>query len=177
VDRARHADPGGELNVRRAAVVLAVAVVALVLAEVLTSGSSAPARRSAPPLPAQVLVAPRATLAALKGRPAVVNFWASWCGPCRREAPEISRLAGSLGGRARLVGVDYSDAASGARAFILAHHWTFPILRDASGRAGERYGLGGLPTTFVLDRNGAIVKRLVGPQTAAAVLAALHGVT
>ena len=159
---------------RRAAVVLAVAVVALVAAEVLTSGSSAPSRRAAPALPAEVLVAPRATLAALKGRPAIVNFWASWCGPCRKEAPQISRLAASLHGRARLVGVDYSDAASGARAFIRAHHWTFPNLRDGSGRAGERYGLGGLPTTFVLDRNGAIVKRFVGPQTAATLLAAVR---
>ena len=160
---------------RRVAVVLVVAVVALVAAEVLTSGSSAPARRAAPALPAEVLVAPRATLAALKGRPAIVNFWASWCEPCRKEAPEISRLAASLHGRARLVGVDYSDAASGARAFIRAHHWTFPVVRDASGRAGERYGLGGLPTTFVLDRDGAIVRRFVGPQTAATLLAALHG--
>ena len=160
---------------RRAAVVLVVAVAAGVAAAVVTSGSSAPARRAAPALPDEVLVAPRATLAALKGRPAIVNFWASWCGPCRKEAPEISRLAASLHGRARLVGVDYSDAASGARAFIRAHHWTFPVVRDASGRAGERYGLGGLPTTFVLDRDGAIVKRFVGPQTAATLLAALHG--
>ena len=162
---------------RQAAVVLVVAVVGLVVAEILTSGSSAPSRRAAPPLPAQVLVAPRATLAALKGRPAIVNFWASWCEPCRKEAPQISRLAGSLHGRAQLVGVDYSDAASGARSFIRAHHWTFPNLRDGSGRAGERYGLGGLPTTFVLDRDGAIVRRFVGPQTAATLLAAVARLT
>lgn len=159
---------------RRAAVLLVAAAVALVAAEALTSGSSAPARRPAPPLPAQVLVAPRATLAELRGRPAVLNFWASWCGPCRKEAPQVSRLASALHGRAQLVGVDYSDAASEARAFIRRNHWTFPIVRDGSGRAGERYGLGGLPTTFVLDRDGAIVKRLVGPQTAAAVLAAVN---
>jgi thiol-disulfide isomerase/thioredoxin len=162
---------------RRAGILLAVAVVVLVAAEVLTSRSSAPPRRAAPPLPAQVLVAPRATLAALRGRPAIVNFWASWCGPCRKEAPQIARLAGALHGRAQLVGVDYSDAASGARSFIRAHHWTFPNLRDGSGRTGERYGLSGLPTTFVLDRDGAIVKRFVGPQTAATLLAALQALT
>ncbi len=158
---------------RRGAIVVALLAVALVAAELLSGGGGTPARRAAPALPAEVLVGPPATLASLKGRPAVVNFWASWCGPCRQEAPELARLSRRLGGRARLVGVDYSDAASGARAFIRRYHWTFPNVRDASGATGDAYGLDGLPTTFVLDRDGAIVKRLVGPQTEASVLAAL----
>lgn len=162
---------------RRGAIVAVLLVGALIAAELLTGGSKTPPRRAAPPLPSEVLVGPRATLASLRGRPAVLNFWASWCGPCRKEAPEISRLSHSLGGRARLVGVDYSDAVSGARAFIRRHHWTFPVVRDASGSTGEAYGLGGLPTTFVLDSDGRIVKRLVGPQTEAAVLDAVRQAT
>ena len=162
---------------RRGAIVALLLVGGLIAAELLTGGAKTPPRRAAPALPSEVLVGPQTTLASLKGRPAVVNFWASWCGPCRKEAPEITRLSHSLGHRARLVGVDYSDAASGARAFIRSHGWTFPNVRDASGSAGEAYGLGGLPTTFVLDSRGRIVKRLVGPQTEAKVLAAVRSAT
>ncbi|MGZ4268386.1 MAG: TlpA family protein disulfide reductase [Solirubrobacteraceae bacterium] len=156
--------------------VLAGLVVVFVAAELLGGGTKTDVRRPAPPLPKQVLVAPGATLASLRGKPAVVNFWASWCGPCRKEAPEITSLSHRLGNRARLVGVDYSDAASGARAFIKRNHWTFPIVRDVSGDAGASYGIAGLPTTFVLDSKGRIVKRLVGPQTADKVLAEVRAV-
>jgi cytochrome c biogenesis protein CcmG, thiol:disulfide interchange protein DsbE len=139
---------------------------ALVVAEVVTGGSDS-ARRAAPTLPRQVLVPPRATLASLRGRPAVINFWASWCGPCRKEAPELARLQSALGPRARLVGVNWNDGASGARAFIRKYGWRFPNVRDADGLVGNRYGLSGLPTTFVLDSRGRIVTALRGPQTLA----------
>jgi peroxiredoxin len=118
-------------------------------------------------------VPPRESLATLAGRPAIVTFWASWCGPCGREAAQLARLAGALHGRARLVGVSWNDSPSAARAFVRRHGWTFPNLRDGDGTAGDRYGLGGLPTTFVLDSHGRIARRLVGPQTASGLLAAV----
>jgi thiol-disulfide isomerase/thioredoxin len=162
--------------VRLPLAILGVVVVALIAAEVITGGSN-PSRRAAPALPTQVLVAPRPTLASLKGKPAIVHFWASWCGPCRKEAPELARYDAQLHGRAQLVGVDYSDAASGARAFVKRNGWTFPNVRDGSGDAGDAYGLAGLPTTFVLDSDGTIAKRLVGPQTAASLQRALAAVS
>jgi cytochrome c biogenesis protein CcmG/thiol:disulfide interchange protein DsbE len=152
-------------------VVLAIA--ALVAAELLSGGSTDDAR-PAPALPAAVLVPPRATLASLRGRPAAINFWASWCGPCRYEAPQLERLARSLRGRAQLVGVDWSDGAGGARSFVRQNGWTFPVLRDATGTVGERYGLVGLPTTFILDPRGLVVATLRGPQTAASLRRALR---
>ncbi|HYY23510.1 MAG TPA: TlpA disulfide reductase family protein [Thermoleophilaceae bacterium] len=155
---------------------VAAAVSALVVAELVTGTSGSDRPRTAPALPSAVLVPPRATLDSLRGRPAVVNFWASWCGPCRKEAPELTKLQRSLGGKARLVGVDWNDGLSGARAFIARHGWRFPILRDASGALGDRWGITGLPTTFVLDRSGGIARTLRGPQTVASVERAVRSV-
>jgi peroxiredoxin len=90
--------------------------------------------------------------------------------PCIREAPEIARLARTLGPGAALIGVDWNDTTRGARAFVRRHGWRFPVLVDDKGKAGERYRLVGLPTTFVIDRRGRVVARRVGPQTAAGML-------
>ncbi|MHB8234887.1 MAG: TlpA family protein disulfide reductase [Solirubrobacteraceae bacterium] len=113
---------------------------------------------------------PRVEIASLRGRPAIIHFWASWCGPCVKEAPQLARLAGELHGRATLVGVDWSDNQADAARFVRQHHWTFPVLIDSSGEVGNAYGLTGLPTTLLLDREGRITRRLVGPQTAAGLL-------
>jgi cytochrome c biogenesis protein CcmG/thiol:disulfide interchange protein DsbE len=153
--------------VRRAIVpVLAVlAVVGLIVFEVLSASSTSKAAKPAPPLPSLVLQPPKVTLAGLRGKPALVNFWASWCDPCKKEAPELERLYRSLHGTARLVGVDYTDQADAARSFIRHYGWTFPVLSDPDGVYGARYSFSGLPTTVVLDSRGRIVQTLRGPQT------------
>jgi cytochrome c biogenesis protein CcmG/thiol:disulfide interchange protein DsbE len=159
---------------RRYLLVAALVIGALVALELATSGGGRHGGRSAPALPAEVLTPPRLTIASLRGRPALVNFWASWCGPCDREAPELRRFSRQLHGRGTLVGVDWNDALGGARKFIRKNGWTFPNLRDSDGVAGNRYGLSGLPNTFVLDSDGRIVKVLRGPQTAAGLERALR---
>lgn len=116
-------------------------------------------------LPRQALSGQPVTLAAVRGRPALVVFWASWCTPCQLEAPALERFAQSLHGRATLIGVDWSDNLSGARSFIRQYHWTFPNLRDAEGLVGDDYGLSGLPTTFVIDATGHLRQTLRGAQT------------
>jgi cytochrome c biogenesis protein CcmG/thiol:disulfide interchange protein DsbE len=145
--------------------VVILVVGGLVAGELLTSGQGASAR-PAPQLPDQTLSGAQVDLASLRGKPAVINFWASWCGPCKEEAPELKRFDDGLGGKATLVGVDWADAPSSARDFVAKAGWTYPILRDSSQKVGEAYGLNGLPTTFVLDSQGDIVHTLQGPQTA-----------
>lgn len=154
-------------------VVAAVLIAAIVVAEVASGGGSEQTGRAAPPLPAKALRPPGADLAQLRGKPALVDFFASWCTPCGEEAPALRKLAAALGDRATVVAVDWDDAGGPARAFVRKHGWTFPVLADTSGTAGERYGLVGLPTSFVLDPEGRIVATFRGPQTEARLRQAL----
>jgi cytochrome c biogenesis protein CcmG, thiol:disulfide interchange protein DsbE len=162
----------------RRQLLVGVALVAVAIVAVVASGTTSGTDKvkAAPALPTQVLVPPAVTIASLHGKPAAINFWASWCDPCRHEASDFARLPEELGGRARLVGVNWNDTAGGARGFVKKYHWRFPVLRDGSGSIGSDYGLTGLPTTFILDANGRIVRVLRGPQTADDIKAQLDAV-
>jgi cytochrome c biogenesis protein CcmG/thiol:disulfide interchange protein DsbE len=163
---------GARRRLRIGLVVVGIIAV-LVGVELLSGSSDSGAGRPAPELPTSVLVPPAVQLASLRGKPAAINFWASWCEPCRREAPQLEQLNRSLHGSASVVGVDWTDGLDSARAFIREHHMTYPDLRDQSGVVGQKYGLIGLPTTFILDSHGTISDVLRGPQTAQSVRRAL----
>ncbi len=145
---------------------------ALVLAAVAAfavfglAGKNTPAGRAAPALPRERLAGGEVTLASLRGHPALVTFWASWCEPCAQEAPALERFSQGLHGQAALVGVNWSDTSlSAARSFIRRYRWTFPNLRDPEETAGHDYGVTGLPTTFIIDASGRLRATLRGPQT------------
>jgi cytochrome c biogenesis protein CcmG/thiol:disulfide interchange protein DsbE len=102
-------------------------------------------------------------LADLRGRVLVLNFWASWCGPCRAEAPELEavweryRSAGVV-----ILGVNIQDREAAARAFLAETRTTFANVVDASGATSIAYGIYGVPETFVIDGEGRIRFRHVG---------------
>jgi cytochrome c biogenesis protein CcmG, thiol:disulfide interchange protein DsbE len=159
---------------------LAAAAAALIVFGLASSGSG-PVGRRAPALPSEHLAGAPVTLgdvlATAHGRATLVTFWASWCGPCAKEAPALERFSRSAAGRGRLVGVDWSDALSGAQSFVAKHGWTFPVLRDAEGTVGNDYRLTGLPTTFVLDASGRIRSELRGPQDAGTLAHAMASIS
>jgi thiol-disulfide isomerase/thioredoxin len=158
-----------------------VAAAAIAALAVFGLASQSSAGRPAPALPREHLAGSPVTLSSLLagagGRPALVVFWASWCGPCAREAPALERFSQSPGGRGRIAGVDWSDPSfSAARSFIRRYAWTFPNVRDAEGTVGNAYRLTVLPTTFVLDAHGRIRALLRGPQSEHSLQTALAGV-
>ena len=109
----------------------------------------------------------RVTLAGLAGRPVVVNFWASWCPPCREEAPLLVQLARQAQGDLAVVGVLYQDAPDNARKFVDEFGVPYPTLLDPDGRTAIDYGLTGIPETFFVDRAGVIRAHQVGALTQA----------
>jgi cytochrome c biogenesis protein CcmG/thiol:disulfide interchange protein DsbE len=144
---------------------VAAAVVLLVVFG-LRGGHSVTGQK-APSLPQQSLAGQPVTLdrllAAAHGKPAVVVFWASWCAPCRQEAPALRSFSQQVKGR--LVAVDTGDVAAEARSVIRRYGWTFPDLRDGEGTVRNEYRITVLPTTVVIDSAGRIRADLRGPQT------------
>lgn len=103
-------------------------------------------------------------VAQLKGKPTLVNVWASWCAPCREEHPLLMQLAADP--RLRLVGLNYKDAPDNARRFLGQYGLPYAAVGvDPKGRAAIDWGVYGVPETFVLDRDGLIVHKFVGPLT------------
>ena len=96
-----------------------------------------------------------------KGRPLVVNLWASWCGPCRVEAPLLAKASRRYRD-VRFLGVDSKDDAGAAKAFVRRYKLRYPNLFDPDGAIADRLGLRGYPTTYIFDRRGKLVSSVVG---------------
>ncbi len=113
--------------------------------------------RPAPLLSGTTLDGSTVSLADLRGRPVIVNFWASWCVPCRQEFPLFkAALARHAGDRLAILGVVFNDDAAAARAFATSTGATWPSLPDPSGAAAKAYRVPAPPQTFFVDREGVI---------------------
>jgi cytochrome c biogenesis protein CcmG/thiol:disulfide interchange protein DsbE len=108
---------------------------------------------------------PGLTNAAFSDKLTLVNVWASWCIPCADEVPFLEKL--SKDKRVQLVGINYKDPADNARRFLNRYGNPFVAVGvDASGRTSIDWGVYGVPETYLIDRNGTIAYKLVGPVTA-----------
>jgi cytochrome c biogenesis protein CcmG/thiol:disulfide interchange protein DsbE len=97
------------------------------------------------------------SLADFRGKVVVLNFWASWCNPCRTEVPLLTRFQEKLGDRGTVLGVTYKDDPEDSRKFARQYGINYPSLRDNQLQLAPEYGTRALPETFVIDADGGIV--------------------
>jgi cytochrome c biogenesis protein CcmG/thiol:disulfide interchange protein DsbE len=106
---------------------------------------------------------PAVSLASLKGRPVVLNFWATWCVPCLEEHAALASAAQRLGGAVQFLGVVYEDEASQVQRFLEQRGKAYPSLFDGDGKTAIAYGVYGVPETYFIDPQGTIVAKFAGP--------------
>ena len=146
-------------------IVLAVSVVLLVGATALVVRA-----RHAPAMAADFAVPDLAgkavRLSSLRGKVVLLNLWATWCPPCREEMPSMQKLYDRMKGRDfELLAVSQDDdGKSAVEPFVKQMNLSFPVLLDPEHQVGDRYGVWGYPETFVIDRNGFVVDRVIGPR-------------
>jgi thiol-disulfide isomerase/thioredoxin len=133
-------------------------------------GGGAKAQRAAPPstgvavadFQIEGLNRKQVNLSSLKGKPIVLNFWATWCPPCREEMPLFERFSEDLGDDVVFVGINYAEDPVTVQNFVLETKITFPIWLDSNGAVSDLYYVQSYPNTFFIDAEGILRAQHIG---------------
>ena len=148
------------------------------LAAAREAQEQAAARRADPTAAQVILDVTEATfeqdvIAASQNVPVVVDLWASWCGPCRLEAPVLEQVWQRYGGEVAFVGIAHNDTLQRAQSFLARYGVTFPNGVDINGRVADAYGVTALPETYVIDAEGIVRAHRLGAIVEAEALVSL----
>ena len=104
-------------------------------------------------------------LSDLRGKVVLLNFWATWCPPCREEIPSMMKLNSAMSGKPfQMVAVSIDEGGKPAiEAFFQTSGFSLPAFTDPDNRAAKAYGITGVPETFIIDKKGIVVKKVIGP--------------
>jgi len=121
--------------------------------------------KAAPDFTVRDLAGKETRLSDLKGKVALVNFWATWCPPCREEVPSMAVLNRLMAGKPfRMLAISIDQGGKEAvEAFFKQANTSLPAYLDSDGAIAKKYGITGVPETFVIDRKGVIIKKVIGP--------------
>lgn len=137
-------------------ILLVAAVFGVALAQ---RNQTQPKSGAAPDFSLTTLDGQQYRLADLKGQVVVINFWASWCGPCRVEAPELQKVWDKYKDKGvTFLGVAYTDTERGAKAFIQQYSQTYPNGLDIGTKISDLYNIQGVPETFIINKEGKVVE-------------------
>ncbi|MGH9306868.1 MAG: TlpA family protein disulfide reductase [Acidimicrobiales bacterium] len=141
-------------------------------ASIFTTGKAGPARGFTLPVLGQA--SRTVSLADFAGRPLVINFWSSTCGPCKAEMPALESVYRSMGGRVAFLGVDTGDSQADAVAFARSKGVTYPSGFDPSTSVATSYDLYGLPHTVFISPTGQILESHTGPLDVSGLTSSIH---
>ena len=132
-------------------------IVSLAILLLATSAYALRQGQRAPEINLRDLSGNQVTMASLRGRVVLVDFWASWCAPCAEEMPVLERFQRTYGGRGfTVIGVSQDHTVDNVRTFVRQHPVSFPIVHDPAHAVAGRYRPPRMPSSYIVDRNGVV---------------------
>ncbi|WEG12552.1 thiol-disulfide oxidoreductase ResA [Pullulanibacillus sp. KACC 23026] len=153
------------LFIRTIILVIVVVAIGFTVYQVVKGKQEINVGDTAPNFELQDLSGKNVQLADYRGQGVLLNFWGSWCDPCKAEMPYINKALKSGIKGVTVLGVNIQESPITVRSFLENNDLDIPVVLDSKGLVTDKYNIGPIPTTFVIDKNGKVVKKIVGSMT------------
>ncbi len=151
------------VNIKRVLILIIPVLLLLVSGCSVGFTKSTTQEKAAPDFHLKNLDGHMVTLSEFRGKPVLINFWASWCPPCREEMPYLQQVYDEWTGKGLvLLTIDIGETPATINKFFTDNNLSLPVLLDTDKEVGREYGITGVPETFLIDKNGIIRKKQIG---------------